>query len=66
MSKTARWYVLLVVTALISGIYARLTLGWSDLECYGGAAALLVLIGGVGLPWMEYAPDGAFRRQPHA
>jgi hypothetical protein len=27
---------------------------------------LIVLICGVGLPWMEYAPDGTFRRRPQA
>jgi hypothetical protein len=58
-----RKYVGLAVTALIAAIYSRLAGGWDDLTFYGGAAGLLVVIGLVALPWMEFAPDGAFRRR---
>jgi hypothetical protein len=66
MSKRARSHVVLVVAALVGGVYGWLSLGWSDLEFYGGGAALIALVGGIGLPWMEFAPDGAFRRRPQA
>jgi hypothetical protein len=36
------------------------------LQYYGGAAVLLVLICAVALPWMEFAPDGAFRQRPQS
>ena len=61
-----RKYVMLVIALLAGVAYGRLSLGWSDLEFYGGGAALIVLICGIGLPWMEFAPDGAFRRRPQA
>jgi hypothetical protein len=64
MTVKTRKYVALAVTVLIGVVYGQLAGGWSDLEYYGGAAALLVVIAGVALPWMEYAPDGAFRKHP--
>jgi hypothetical protein len=66
MRLRTRKYVLLVVVVVVGVVYARLTLGWSDLEVYAGGAGVLTLLLLVGLPWLEFAPDGAFRRQPHA
>lgn len=66
MSKKAREYVMLLIAALAGGVYGWLSLGWSDLAFYGGGAAVIVLLCGIGLPWMEFAPDGAFRRRPEA
>jgi hypothetical protein len=66
MSKKTREYVMLVIALLVGGVYGWLSLGWSDLEFYGAGAALIVLVCGIGLPWMEFAPDGAFRRRPQA
>ena len=66
MRLRTRKYVLLLVGVLVIGIYSRFTGGWSDLEYYAGAAGLGVLIGAVGLPWLEFAPDGAWRRRPQA
>lgn len=37
---------------------------WSDLTFYAGEAGLITVIGLVGLPWIEFARDGAFRRPP--
>ena len=62
MTLRTRKDVLLLVTALIAGVYTSLARGWDDLEFYAGGAALIVLIGAVGLSWLEFAPDGAFRR----
>lgn len=64
MSLRTRKYILLFVTALVAGVYTSLTHGWDDFEFYAGGAALILLIGGIGLPWLEFAPDGAFRRRP--
>jgi hypothetical protein len=33
---------------------------------YGGAAGVLMVVLVVGLPWLEYAPDGAFHKQPQS
>ena len=64
MTLKTRKYVGLAITVIIGVVYGQLAGGWSDLEYYGGAAVLLVAILGVALPWMEFAPDGAFRKHP--
>ena len=64
MKLRSRKYVALAVTVLVAAIYSRLANGWDDLLFYAGAAGLLVVIALVALPWMEFAPDGAFRRDP--
>ena len=51
---------------LPAALYARIAGGWSELQYYGGAAGLLVVILLAGLPWLEFAPDGAFRKQPQS
>ena len=64
MSKRARHYVVLAVTVVLAvalGLLARAG-GWGDLEAYAATAGLIVVIVLVGLPWLESAPDGAFRR----
>jgi hypothetical protein len=64
MTIRTRKYVLLAITVIVGVVYGKLAGHWPDLEYYGGAAGLLVLICVFGMPWMEYAPDGAFRRNP--
>lgn len=64
MTVRTRKYVVLLVGVLVIAVYAQFAGGWSDLEYYGGAAVLMIVVGLVGLPWMEYAPDGAFRKHP--
>ena len=66
MSLRARKYVLAVIVVLAGAAYGQLAGGWNDAQHYGGAAALLVLLLLVGLPWLEFAPDGAFRKQPQS
>jgi hypothetical protein len=66
MRLRTRKYVGLAITILIGVVYGQLAGGWSDLQYYGGAAVLLVLICAVALPWMEFAPDGAFRQRPQS
>ena len=66
MTMRARKYVLLAITVVVGVVYGQLAGHWSDLEYYGGAAGLLVVICLVGLPWMEFASDGAFRRRPQS
>jgi hypothetical protein len=64
MNKRARHYVILAVTVVLGatvGLLARFG-DWSDVEVYAATAGLIVVIGAVGLPWREFAPDGAFRR----
>lgn len=65
MKLRTRKYVGLVVTALVAAIYSRLAGGWGDLAFDAGAAGVLVVIGLVALPWMEFAPDGVFGRKHH-
>jgi hypothetical protein len=66
MMLRTRKYVALAITVLAAAVYGRLAGGWDDLQYYGGAAVLLVIIVFVALPWMEFAPDGAFRRGPQS
>ncbi len=66
MELRTRKYVALAVTVLLAGVYGRIAEGWGDLQYYAGAAGLLVVIVLVALPWMEFAPDGAFRRRPQS
>jgi hypothetical protein len=66
MNLRTRWYVLLAVAVLATFVYSRFTREWSDAAYYGGAAGLLVVLGGIGMPWIEFAPDGAFRGRPQA
>jgi hypothetical protein len=66
MRLRTRKYVMLLVGVLAIAVYSRFTSDWSDIAYYGGAAGVMVLVGAVGLPWMEFAPDGAFRRRPQA
>jgi hypothetical protein len=66
MRQKTREYVLLVITVLAAVVYSLLASGWSDAAFYAGGAGLLAVIVLVGLPWLEFAPDGAFRRRPQA
>jgi hypothetical protein len=65
MSKRARHHVVLAVTVVLGaalGLLSRIG-DWSDVEAYAATAGLIVVIVLVGLPWLEFAPDGAFRRR---
>jgi hypothetical protein len=63
MSKRARSHVLLATALPVGAAYGRLSLGWSLLELYGGMVVILLVFACVGMPWVECAPDGAFRRR---
>jgi hypothetical protein len=65
MSSRTRFHVLLVVTAVAATALTLLSNAsdWSKAELYGAAAGLVVIIGAIGLPWIEMAPGGAFRRR---
>jgi hypothetical protein len=64
MSRRTRWYVLLAMGVLATVVYSRFTRDWNDAAYYGGVAGIVVAGVLVGLPWMEFARDGAFRRRP--
>ena len=66
MTLRTRKYVLLAITVLVAVMYSRLADGWSDAAFYGGGAASIAVIVCVGLPWLEMAPDGAWRRRTEA
>jgi hypothetical protein len=66
MILRTRKYVLTVIVVLAAAGYGQLAGGWNDVQYYAGAAGLLALILLVGLPWLEYAPDGAFRKRPQS
>jgi hypothetical protein len=68
MRKRGRHYVVSAITVLLALALSRIAhaTGWSDAELYAAAAALIVVICLVGTSWVEFAPDGAFRRRPQA
>jgi hypothetical protein len=39
---------------------------WTRAEAYGVGAGVLAVVLLFALPWLEMAPDGAFRRRPSA
>jgi hypothetical protein len=63
MRKQSREYVVLVITVLAGVAYSLLAGGWADAAFHGGGAGLIAVIVLAGLPWIEFAPDGAFRRR---
>ena len=58
----SRRYVLVAVTVTLGVVLGELGGAWSDVEFYAASAGLVVAIVVVGLTWLEFAPDGAFRR----
>jgi hypothetical protein len=64
MSKRAREYVMLVIVVTVGLVYGRLSLEWSSLELFGGMTVILAVVACIGMPWIESAPDGAWRRRP--
>jgi hypothetical protein len=64
MNRRTRWYLVLALGVLATFVYSRFTREWSDAAYYGGAAGVMLLVGAVGFPWMELAPDGAWRQRP--
>jgi hypothetical protein len=66
MRKKTREYVVLVITVLAAVAYSLLAGEWADAAFYGGGAGLIAVIVLAGLPWIEFAPDGAWRRRPQS
>lgn len=64
MRVRTRTYVIMVAAVVVAFLYTWLAGDWRQLAFYGGGAGLIALICVLGLPWIEFAPDGAFRRQP--
>ena len=63
--RTRKYVALLVDIVLVFGLTrVAHALDWSTAELYGVCAGMLVLFLLVALPWIEMAPDGAWRRTP--
>jgi hypothetical protein len=54
----------MAVSAVAGLVYARIARDWSFAAFLAGEGAVVALIVLIGLPWLEFAPDGAFRRRP--
>jgi hypothetical protein len=65
MTKRRRHYVITVLAVMFAYALTQVAeaRGWSDVELYGAAAVLILLVGVAGMTWIEFAPDGAFRRR---
>jgi hypothetical protein len=63
MTKRSRRYLLIAVTVMFGVVLGELGGAWSDVEYYAAFAGLVAAIVLVGLPWLEFAPDGAFHRR---
>jgi hypothetical protein len=59
-----RFLVLRVLAAVSAAALTRVSNAgdWTRAELYGSAAVLIVVLGAVGLPWIETARDGEWRR----
>jgi hypothetical protein len=55
---------MMAVSAVAGLVYARIARDWSFAAFLAGEAAVVALIVLIGLPWLEFAPDGAFSRRP--
>ena len=66
MSKRTRHYVCLALCAVAGLVYGRISRDWSFGTFYAGLMGVVTVVGLIGLFWQEFAPDGAFRRQPPA
>jgi hypothetical protein len=66
MTKRGRNYVVMAISAVLGFVYGKLSGDWSDVVFVAGLAAVIATIGAAGNVWLEFAPDGAFRRKPRA
>jgi hypothetical protein len=66
MATRARMYVCMAATVLLAFAYTRIAGDWSDVAYFAGMAALIAIVASAGNFWLEFAPDGAFRREPRA
>ena len=64
VKRRTRNYVVMAASALAGLVYARIAHDWDLGAFLAGEAVVILLVGSVGLPWLEFAPDGAFRRRP--
>ena len=63
MTKRSRRYVMLAVAATSALAYTRLAREWSEFAFYAGGAGVIALLVIAGNLWLEFAPDGSFRRR---
>ena len=66
MKLRTRKYVMMLVAAVAGFAYARISVIGATSRSTRASPAWWHSSGLVGLPWMEFAPDGAFRRRPQA
>jgi hypothetical protein len=64
MSVRVRKYIVMAVVVALAFAYSRVSSGWDDLAFFAGMAGLIATVGTLGNFWIEFAPDGAFRRKP--
>jgi hypothetical protein len=64
MSKRARNLIVVAISAVLGFAYGKLSGDWSEVAFVAGLGGLIATIGGAGMFWLEFAPDGAFRRAP--
>jgi hypothetical protein len=56
-------YVCMVATVVLAFAYSRVAGDWSDVAFFAGMAGLIAIVGTASNFWIEFAPDGAFRRE---
>jgi hypothetical protein len=66
MSKRARFRVMLVVAAILGSAYGEISDGWGVIAFAAGMFGVIAILVLGGMPWIEFARDGAFRRRPNA
>jgi uncharacterized membrane protein len=64
VSKRARFHVMLVIAAILGGVYGTLSDDSTGVAFFAGMAGVIAVIVILGNVFIEFAPDGSFRRRP--
>jgi hypothetical protein len=66
MSMRARKYAWVAVTIVVAFAYSRAAGDWADIAFFAGLAGVVAFVAIAGNVFIEFAPDGAFRRRSRA
>jgi hypothetical protein len=62
-TKRARSWVVAAAAVLVGGTFGVFSRDWSDAQFLAVGAVLIAAVVLLGMPWIEFARDGALRRR---